>query len=282
MKCRSSSFKVSQSAASLLRSTSSAVPQHPSVSSCKHAPRPRERGHAGFVASRAAQDSVWRTGLPRSTQYLKMGCAPRRTGPEAGLRLFVHLPHLPVLDGEHAEAVWVLCEQRLCELAHHRARRPELCCGIRGGGAARLCCGGRGADCAVGSQQLWDIFEAAPVGGVALTGLPRRACLVPVNPCLFQLKEHMLLQPVVVGLPQIGMLSVSARTSPNSGRVSLCCTLCTYLYYHPDSRIPEGEACCHSDWFCNPHAAQFSKIDLADNNSEHSTKYAQLHSKLRA
>jgi hypothetical protein len=35
------------------------------------------------------------------------------TGPEGGLGLLVHLPDLPVLDGEHAEAVGVVVQQGL-------------------------------------------------------------------------------------------------------------------------------------------------------------------------
>ena len=39
-----------------------------------------------------------------------------RTGPEGGLGLLVHLPDVPVLDGEHGEAVVVGVEQGLGDL----------------------------------------------------------------------------------------------------------------------------------------------------------------------
>lgn len=46
------------------------------------------------------------------------------TGPEARLSLLVHLPHGWVLDGEHAEAIAVLIEQRLGHTLGNRGRHP--------------------------------------------------------------------------------------------------------------------------------------------------------------
>lgn len=39
------------------------------------------------------------------------------TCPEASFGLLVHLPDDRIVDGEHAEAVWVLIQQRLGHLA---------------------------------------------------------------------------------------------------------------------------------------------------------------------
>ena len=43
----------------------------------------------------------------------RRGARLRRTGPEGGLGLLVHLPDVVVLDGEHREAVDVLIQERL-------------------------------------------------------------------------------------------------------------------------------------------------------------------------
>ena len=42
----------------------------------------------------------------------KGGGLRTRTGPERSLRFLVHLPDVPVLDGEHGEAVVVFVQQR--------------------------------------------------------------------------------------------------------------------------------------------------------------------------